>query len=558
MEAILGIGGSDHDFSAAIIKNGELKIAIEDERISRIKHGSKSWDSSPTKPSIRYCLDHLGLQLKDIQHIYSNLHLVKRVDDLQLPHVKKLSHHLTHAASSYFTSYFDHSSLVVIDGAGNRVASDGNRQDLETISIGNAQKNKFDLNLMQSGNRYITSRAWLYKLTNSIGAFYDIITESIGFGELADGKTMGLSSYGDDSLLNDLKDFVKINKNGKFEYNPYDGIWDWLVSSIANSKNQFQIRANIARAAQIIFEEAVFNVMNQAYKAFPSPNLSYAGGCALNSVANAKIKEKTPFENIYIFPAPSDSGTSVGAALYGYHVDLGHKKRQYQIEGLGKIAYTGIKYTEDQILKELSRHPVHYRKLENKSETVAWMLFQGKVIAWFNGRSEFGPRALGNRSILADPTKSWMRDHINLQVKNRETFRPFAPVVIAEKADRYFDINQASPFMLNIVKVHSKYRNKLPAVTHVDGTARVQTLDYTTNPELYNLIKKFGEISGIPILLNTSFNTQGEPIVESPGDALQCFLNTNIDVLILGDYIVEKHTPWASVKHSLRRDIYED
>ncbi|MEM6516563.1 MAG: carbamoyltransferase C-terminal domain-containing protein [Bacteroidota bacterium] len=547
MSTILGIGGSDHDFSAAIIKDGKLQIAVEDERLTRIKHASKKWDSSPTKPSIDYCFEKLQIDLSHIDGIYSNLHLVKRVDDLKLPNVKKISHHLSHAASSYFTSYFDTSSLVVIDGAGNRVQDDGNRQDLETISIGYANGNKLDLELTQTGNRFISTRAWLYKLTNSIGAFYNIITEAIGFSELADGKTMGLSSYGSDRLVHELKDFVAISRTGGFEYDPYGGIWDWLVNKISNSKNKFQIRADIARAGQEIFEEAVFSVLKFAHKRNPSENLSYSGGCALNSVANAKIPEKTPFENVHIFSAPSDSGTSVGAALYGYYCDMGFAWKKHKVEGLGKIAYTGRTYNEENILTALDKYPVHYRKLDKKSETIAKYIWQGKVIGWFQSGSEFGPRALGNRSILADPTKFWIRDHINLKVKKRETFRPFAPVVILNKAKKFFELNGPSPMMLNVVKVKPPYDDLLPAITHVDGTARIQTLDEMTNPPLYELIREFEKLSGFPILLNTSFNIQGEPIVETPENAIASFLETNIDILVLENYVVEKHTPWAEI-----------
>ncbi len=558
MHTILGIGGSDHDFSASIIRNGKIEVAIEDERITRIKHGSKSWDSEPTKPSIDYCLSSLGMSITDVDYIYSNLHMVKRVDDLRLNNVKKLSHHLTHASSAYFTSVFDNSTLVVIDGAGNRVSTDGNRQDLETISIGYARNNSLKIELTQTGNRYITSRAWLYKLNNSIGAFYDIITESLGFGELADGKTMGLAPYGDQSLVEPLREFVKISNTGNFTYDPYGGIWDWLTEAITNHKNAFQIRANIAKAAQVIFEEAVFSVCNHAYKVNPSPNLCYSGGCALNSVANAKIKENTPFEFLHVFPAPSDNGTAIGAALYGYHVEMGYKKASLKIDGLGKMAYTGRLYSEEEILQQLHSYPVHFRKIDDDFETVASLLHQGNVIGWFKGGSEFGPRSLGNRSILADPSKSWMRNHINLNVKNRETFRPFAPIVLADRATTYFEIDEPSPFMLNVFKVKRPFQMKLPAITHVDYTARVQTLDRLTNPDLYSLIEKFESISGFPILLNTSFNRQGEPIVETPKDALECFLSTNIDILILGGYMVEKHTPWADVSHEVKREIFED
>lgn len=545
---ILGIGGSDHDFSAVILDNGKVVVAIEDERVTGIKHGRGKWYSIPTQPSLYYCLEEAELEIGSMDYIFSNLHLEKYAYSQKIENIHSISHHLSHAAGAFFPSPFSEAAVVVIDGAGSRVSETPSEVELETISFGVGKNNKVDIEVIQTGKRKIATCFWRYMTSNSIGSFYEAVTEAIGFGSYGAGKTMGLASYGDSSLYEEMMEFVEILPEGRFHFDPYSGFFDWILSKLNGSKNSFKIRAMLAAAAQRIFEEAILNTMKYIYRCNKLDYLCYSGGCALNSVANTRILKETPFKQLFIYPATADNGTAIGAAYYGYYHILDNPREPQNPTEIGSIVYTGKEYPEVEILEVLNNHPVFFYRPENLYDDVAWRLYNQEVIGWFQGRSEIGPRALGNRSILADPTFSQMRDYINLKIKYRETFRPLAPVVIEEEAKEYFELDQPSPFMLLVAPVKKEYRRKLAAVTHIDGTSRLQTVNIRTNERLHKLLAFFKRLRGHPILLNTSFNVQGQPIVETPEQALKCFLETELNTLVLGDYIVEKHTPWANRK----------
>lgn len=542
---ILGIGGSDHDFSAAIMDNGVLRMAIEDERINRIKYGRGEWHSIPTQPAVDYCLNNLSISIDQIDLIYANKHLEKRAFAQNFTADRIMSHHLSHASCVFFASPFEKATIVVVDGSGNRIGESGDMIETETVSIGRGEGNRINLDIFQKGRRHQPICFWRYVVEDSIGCFYQVVSEILGFGSRGAGITMGLAPYGRLNMLPEMKEFVSIDKDGRFHFTPYEDFLSWAQFKLENASNAFQTRANIAAAAQTLFEEAILSVINHAYQLNPDKNLCYSGGCALNSVANYKILQESPFENLFLHPACSDQGNAIGAAYYAYYHDLKNPRTPTKQTNLGKIAYTGKEYSSKEIETALEQSPVFYYQPPNLIEEAAFRLSAGEVIGWFQGRSEIGPRSLGNRSILADATNPKMRDYINLNIKFRDTFRPLAPIVTVEESGKFFEIERSTPFMLIVTPVKKQFRHTLHSISHIDGSARIQTVDSLTNPRLHNLLNQFKKIKGYPILINTSFNVKGEPIVETPVDALRCFLKTKLDTLIMGDFIVEKHTPWA-------------
>lgn len=547
---IVGLGGSEHDFSVSIIdENANIKIAIEDERLNGIRYGRDDRYSVPTKVSYKYCKDYLKFNDSDIAYIFSNNHLediaYTYIDNTKLN--EKISHHESHA-SSFYQSNYDKATLIVIDGNGTDYSKDHKKQFLETVSIGEGIGNKIRLKTFHTGNRYLSTAGWKYITSNSIGYFYEIITDIIGFGEYGSGKTMGLASYGDKSLLNDMMKFIEIKSDGKFIFNPYSGFFDWAIKTIKMSKNKFKIKADLAFAAQYIFDEVVIKIFNHAYKLFPNDSVVYSGGCALNVTTNYKILNECKFKNIFIHPAPGDNGTSIGAALYGYYNILGNKRKINNDYDIGLLAYQGRIYKDKEILEALNSYSIFYRESKNLIQEISNELINNKVIAWFQDGSEVGPRALGHRSIFASPLSSKMKDHININIKSRETFRPLAPIIPYDDLERFFDFSYYSPFMQFAVPIKDKFIDKLLAISHIDNTARVQTITNKTNEKVYSLLKEFEKLSGYPILINTSFNIEGKPIVETPSNAIEAFINSNIDILVIHNFIVEKHTPWIKRK----------
>lgn len=542
---VLGLGGSNHDFSAALVEDGELRVAIEDERIQRVRHGRHDWSSQPARDAAEYCLDALSLKLDDVDLIVAN-------DDLERPRawmdwslVTFLNHHTAHASASFFTSPATQAALLVVDGHGSALDETSDSYRVETISIGFANRSHLSLQPLQTGHQRRTSSSWRYIGDNSIGALYEIVTVAIGFGDEGQGKTMGLAAYGQDRLTSPLRDFVTLGEDGTFLFDPYAGISDWLVTEIERADNQFQVRADLAYAVQQVFGDAIVAAAQAAYDRYPSPTLSFGGGCSLNTVANSRILNETAFETLHIFPAGSDDGLAVGCALYGYYSILGRHPRDGRPGWRGRSVYLGREYSPQEIETALASRSVSARKSDRLASDIARELAEGAVVALHRGKAEIGPRALGHRSLLAAAHSARLRDHINLNVKERESFRPLAPVVPIEAASTYFEGPAESPFMLLVFEVRPEFRDRLAAVTHADGTARIQTVRAEDNPFLHELLTEYGRITGIPVLVNTSLNLPGAPIVETPEDALDVFLQRPIDLLVLGDVLVRKYTPWA-------------
>ncbi len=543
--AVLGLGGSTHDFSAAIVSKGEIRVAIEDERIQRVKRGRSEWYSRPAHDATAYCLDVAGVTVDELDGIFCCGNLERPAQWMDWSQVTFVDHHAAHAAASFFTSPYERSTLLVVDGHGGEVGQSESDWDLQTISIGWAEGTMLTIAPHQTGTRRKVSSGWHYVMQNSIGWFYRIVTLAIGFGHAELGKTMGLAAYGTPRYLNELAQFVDVPADGRFSFNPYSGIWDWMTETISAAGNAAQVRADLAYAVQEIFVEAIIAAALAAHRQAPSEVLSFGGGCALNTTANSRILEATPFERLAIFPAAGDNGLSVGAALYGAHVLGDHPRRPVSPGWRGRAVYLGREYPEEEVDAALAKAPILVSRSANLEQEVASTLAAGACVAVCRGRSEIGPRALGNRSLLALPGPARVRDHVNLNVKGRESFRPLAPVVPIEHFATYFEGIEESPYMLLVATVREEFRERLGAVTHVDGTARVQSVREEDNPFLYRLLESVGELTGVPVLLNTSLNLPGKPIVETPANALAMFVERPIDLLVLGDRLVRKYTPWV-------------
>jgi len=558
---ILGISHL-HDSSAAIIIDGIIVAAAEEERFDRIKH-SKNFPIN----AIKFCLEKPSLLINEIDEVcismdwlaraksrfdktYSpeDISLCKRAvvwarDDINkkinaervirenLGYSGKISfldHHDCHAAACYFPSKFKETAILTIDGAGEQAAT----------RIYHAKGNKI-LKKIQ------------FDFPNSLGALYSLATAHLGFKvDCDEGKIMGLAAYGNSSLVKKFNKIIKINKEGGYKIKS-----EWLdfinetfskdfikEIGILKRRNDEKIEKkheNLAFAAQKILEFAVLKLAELAQKITSSKYLCFGGGVALNSVVNGKIAKSGLFKDIYIYPASGDSGTSVGAAFYSYYCIKKNKKIFYEEN---QSPYLGYLEPKEKIIKNLKKYKLIYTKPENLEKEVSILLSKNKIIGWFSGRAEFGPRALGHRSILADPRDSLNKDRLNLQIKFREPFRPFAPVVMEEFAEQYFNMfGFKSPYMLLTFKVKEDKRDIIPAVTHIDNTARIQTVNKKQNRRFWNLINEFYKITGVPVLLNTSFNKAGDPMVNTSVEAIETFLKSGLDALVLEDYLVQKN-----------------
>ncbi|MBF0480610.1 MAG: carbamoyltransferase [Desulfovibrionaceae bacterium] len=574
---ILGITCYGHDSSVALVQDGELISAVEEERFNRVKHSH----AFPTH-SIEHCLkeggigieevDHIGFYLRPwlgywpmIAHFFKylpkSLHLIydrriaKNKDDYipygplmdplamlrvgeQIREAYKknkprfkfhfIEHHICHQASSFLVSPFDESACLSVDGCG----------EWCTTMTAHGHGNRID----------ILERIFA---PHTLGTFYNSVCEYLGFTFLeGPGKVMGLASYGDpDRYYNELKKSIFLLDEGRFKVN-----FKYFNYHVSRTRNRYspcfeQIfgpprmpgaeitkhHEDVAAGLQRVLEEACFHILTHLRKKTNSKNLCLSGGVALNSVMNGKVLAKGIFDDIFVQAAASDSGCSIGAAFHVYNVILG-KPRVFRF----KTACVGAQFSDQEIENCLKSASVTYEKLDAPARKAAELLAQQKIVGWFQGRAEFGPRALGCRSILTAPFPAEMKDILNERVKHRESYRPFAPVILEEYVGDFFEINYPSPFMLFVFNVKNEKRNVIPAVTHVDGTGRIQTVNKSTNGLFYDLIKEFNNLTNIPVILNTSFNVAGMPIVNSPSDALDCFLNTEIDYLIIGNYIVSK------------------
>jgi len=553
---ILGISCFYHDAAAALIKNGVVIAAAQEERFTRKKH-----DDRFPEEAINYCLKHAGISVKDITAIaYYEKPFVKferllstyiktwprgflsflkamkvwLKEKLWIPNVIKknlkyegpvyyIEHHLSHAASSFFASPFEKSAILTIDGVGEWATS--------TWGTGNA--NKIDLK-----NEI--------RFPHSLGLLYSAFTYYLGFKvNSGEYKVMGLAPYGEAKYTDQIWKLLDVKPDGSFALNMKYFAYEYgLRMTNKNFHKLFgapprkpeskvtQREFDLAKSLQVVLEEIMLKIVDHIYNQTKEENLCLAGGVALNCVANGRILRESKFKNIYIQPASGDAGGALGAALYVYNAILG-EKRVYSMDH----AYLGPEFTDSEIEDVLTTYEIPYKKYEENElmEKVADDIDKQKVAGWFQGRMEYGPRALGNRSILADARnkENWQR--VNLKIKFRESFRPFAPTVIEEDLNKYFDLNVPTPFMLLVAQVK---KTDIPAVTHVDNSARIQSVSKNQNPKYHKLISKFKEKTGTSVIINTSFNVRGEPIVCTPLDALKCFMRTDMDVLVLGGYVV--------------------
>jgi carbamoyltransferase len=578
---ILGINAYHPDSSACLLVDGKIKIAIEEERINRVKH----WAGFPIL-SIKKCLEEQKILLSDINFIainnnsLSNLYnklkyiitnrpyfnfylqrfknLNKKKNILQIlndnfgglnNHCKliNIDHHLSHLASAYYDSPFENSVNLSVDAFGN----------FSSVSWGLARNN-----VLKIDERIL--------FPHSLGIFYEAFTQFLGFHNFGDEyKVMGLSSYGKPTENHKLKNIINLKKKGKFELNikyfnhhKDEASYSWNNTSpktsilfnknieklfgppIIGEKILEDFHKNIACSVQNQYEEALFHMLNYIYDKYKISNLTLSGGCAQNSLANGKIIKNTKFSSIFVPSNPGDAGGAIGAAYVAWF----NLKKERPKRNL--TAYLGTNYKNDEVknfiyLNEdiLSKKKCSFLEYKDEKELLKFIseeIAKEKVVGWFQGKMEWGPRALGNRSIIADPRKKNIKDIINLKIKRRESFRPFAPSIILEEVNNWFDnFHEEELFMSKVVKFKDHKKDLVAGVVHIDGTGRLQTVKYSDNPRFYNLIKSFYNLTGVPILLNTSFN-ENEPIVFTLDNALQCFLRTEMDILVIENWVIHR------------------
>jgi carbamoyltransferase len=580
--AILGLNAYHADASVALVANGRLVSAIEEERLNRKKHcaGFPSF-------SARAALEQAGVRSADVEHVaisrdprariakkvlfalrrpgfarqvrdrLANLGKVRGAttqlrdalgaDSGFEPRFHAVGHHRAHAASAFFVSGFEEAACLSIDGFGDFVSGmraigrDRTIQPIDEVAF-----------------------------PHSLGLFYTAVTQYLGFQKYGEEwKMMGLAPYGKPRFVEQLRRLIRPTAGGRYELDTSyfrhfsEGIemsWEdapvlgrvWsekLVDLLGPARDPedpdfFGRWADVAASAQAVFEEIYFHVLNDLHERTKLPRLALAGGCALNSAANGKIFERTPFKEVFVQPAAGDDGTAIGAAFWVEHVVLG-RPRRFVMEH----AYTGPAFDDTAVEAALAeaRRSTGWDpalRVERVADgdlylRVASAVASGKVVGWFQGGMEYGPRALGNRSIVADPRRADMKDVLNTRIKHRETYRPFAPSVLEERVGKYFERTEPSPFMLMVYKVRPEQRSNVPAITHVDDTGRLQTVSARTNPRYHALISEFERQTGVGLVLNTSFN-EHEPVVATPADALRCYLRTRMDVLAMGNWLLAR------------------
>lgn len=583
MTVILGINAHHGDSSACILVDGRLIAAAEEERFRRVKH----WAGFPTE-AIRYCLSAAGARWKDVDHVALNrdpkanlahkvmfalsgktdwakiLDRLRNASRIRNIHsslaeaardergslraaVHHVEHHRAHLASAFLVSPFDSAAVVSIDGFG----------DFSSVMWGEGR-----------GNRIRIGGSVRYP--HSLGLLYLAMTQYLGFPNYGDEyKVMGLAAYGKPTETVKLRRLLRLKRNGTFELNlkyfvhHTKGVsmtWDNGAPTLGPvfSPELIELMGparppggpvderhrNIASSLQIVYEETVFHLLERVSKSTAQRRLCLAGGCAMNSVANGNVLNRTRFRELYVQAAAGDAGGAIGAAFHVWCERLG-KPRSFRMEH----AYWGPEFNAEDIGRALASRKAELAKagckvdaVEDEGELcrgIAAEIAAGKIVGWFQGRMEWGPRALGNRSILCDPRHPGMKDILNGRIKHREPFRPFAPSVLREETGRWFETDYDVPFMSMVFKIRPEKRGLVPAVTHSDGTGRLQTVSAEQNPLYHRLISEFKALTGVPIVLNTSFN-ENEPIVCSPAEALDCFLRTRMDTLVLGNYIITR------------------
>ncbi len=570
----LGINAAFHDPAACLVKDGRVIAAAEDERFTRIKHGKRPIPFSTWElpfNAIDYCLREAGTQLADVDHVAYSFdpyillgehrgdaaitlplepsarpsteewsapwdplfltsivnaprHLVGGAPHHLQPRFRNVrwngpfqwhfvEHHLAHAASAFLPSPFQEAAILTIDGRGEKATT--------SYSIGR-------------GNHI--ERIGQVDMPHSIGILYEQVTDYLGFLHSSDEyKVMALASFGKPTYLDDFRSMIRIGENGNYTIHPVTLEEHFGPRRFKGGPIE-QRHYDIARSLQLATEEAVLELATWLRQATGMEDLCIAGGVALNVVVNSKVRDAGIFKRIWIQPAAGDAGTAMGAAL-----QIDAECRQYPAERLYRMdhAFLGPQYSDEEIEQFLRWSKLPYRRMENMAEETADLLAHDKIIGWFQNRSEFGPRALGARSILASPINANMQARLN-EIKDREDFRPVAPVVLEEEASNWFRNGGVSPYMLFVFDVLPDKADRIPAVQHVDKTARIQTINREQNAAYYDALKAFYARTGVPVLVNTSFNTRGEPIVNSPRDAVECFWSSPLDALVIGSFLLNK------------------
>jgi len=563
----LGISCYYDDSAASLLKDGKVLAAAEEERFSR-----KKFDDDFPKMAINWCLKEAGISPENIDSVafydkpilkferlldnyiavaprglYSFLNVIPKwlhkrlwVKDEISKHLKGFNgkiifpeHHASHAAHAFFTSPFDEAAILTVDGVG----------EWSTAAFGTA----YDTTIKLTND---------IRWPHSVGLFYSAFTYFLGF-KVNEGeyKLMGMSAYGKPKYydlimknLVDVKNDGSVHLNMKYFSFTYDKVMTnqnfsdlFGIPTRKEDSNAEQVHYDIAASAQLVLEEILLKMANHVHKKTGMKNLCLGGGVALNGVANYRILKEGPFENLHIPPSPGDGGSAIGCAQYLYYCLKKNKRKiEHNAESVKNNVFVGPSYSNDEIKLFLDINKIHYKFLETNSllETTAKLISEGNVVGWYQGKMEWGPRALGNRSILADPRNAKMKDILNEKIKHRESFRPFAPCILEEYASEYFDIDIPSPYMLLVAPV--KKPEKIPAVTHVDGTSRLQTVSKDINPLFYDLINEFYKTAGVPVLINTSMNVRGEPIVNTIEQAYNMIIKTDMDYIVLGNHIVKK------------------
>lgn len=560
---ILGLNYFYHDSSACLVEDGELTIAIEEERLTREKH---TWQYPYN--AIARCMKERELEPGDIDavalSVQPNLDWGKKVayglkhvrraktffrreihdyrrtgsltgwmrstwpDERSRPEIHFVEHHASHAAGTFFVSPYETAAILSVDGSGEWASS----------MLGHGK-----------GTEVTTFSTSYFPM--SLGSVYESVTQFCGFRPCYDeGKTMGLAPLGDPAVFRDtVSKIITVTPEGRINVDlSYFDYQFWgpnqcsrkFFSTFGPPRRHgepiAQHHMDTAAAFQVALEDACLAMVRILEERTRERYLIIAGGVALNSVMNGRVLRESNFEDIYVMPAAGDNGTSIGAAYYVHHAVHGNSRSFVHTS-----PYVGPEYDEAAIRKVIEESKLPAERHDDIEAVTAKCLRDGDIVGWFQGKMEIGPRALGNRSILADPTLPHMKDKINAEVKHREAFRPFAPSAAVECKDEYFDLRVEAPFMLKVCNVLPDKQKELPAITHVDGTARLQTVREELNPRYHLLLSEFGKLSGVPVLLNTSFNVMGEPIVESPVDAIRCFYTTGIDVLVLGNHLIRKN-----------------
>jgi carbamoyltransferase len=580
---VLGINAYHGDSAACIVVDGQLVAAVEEERLRRIKH----WAGFPNE-AIAYCLEAAGCTAREVDHLAVNrnpkANLVKKalfalrkgpsfalvrerlrnaakVRDVRRqfcdtfgldpasrrPEMHYVEHHIAHLASAYLVSPFERAAVVSIDGFGDFVGA--------MWGLGQANSMRVD------GRVYFP---------HSLGLFYLALTQFLGFPHYGDEfKVMGLAAYGEPKYLPQMRELVRLKPEGMFELgleyfrHHAEGVtmtWEGgaptiepvfssrMVDLLGPARKPDEPLADrhrdLAASMQAMYEEAFFHILNHAQQSTGSDRLCLAGGCAMNSLANGKIVLSTGFREVYIPPAPGDAGGAVGAAYYVWNCQL-NQPRQFVMDQ----PYWGPEFSDDAIARQIEsntplREASQIERLDEAAlcRRTAEAIAAGKVIGWFQGRMEWGPRALGNRSILVDPRHPKMKDILNERIKRRESFRPFAPAILDDRTGEYFEQEQPDPFMSKVYKIREQKRSAIPTAVHHDGTGRLQTVSRTANPRYWQVIDDFRQLTGVPIVINTSFN-ENEPVVHTPVQAIDCFLRTRMDVLVLGPFFCRKRSP---------------